>query len=131
MAVDVGFVDGTIAATTPKGSAISMTFWSSMPVDHADRLHRADEVVDLLRGEEVLLDLVGDDAVAGLLVREPGERLGVRRHRRRHGVDDRVDLLLGEFSEGGRGRFGAARERAGSLHRSEIAIGLCRGLSHA
>ncbi len=30
MAVEVGFVDGTMAATTPNGSAISMTFRSSM-----------------------------------------------------------------------------------------------------
>ena len=29
MAVDVGLVDGTIAATTPNGSAISMTLRSS------------------------------------------------------------------------------------------------------
>ena len=29
MAVDVGFVDGTIAATTPNGSAISRIFRSS------------------------------------------------------------------------------------------------------
>src|SRR4029079_14933980 len=33
--------------------------------DDADRLHRTDELVALLGGEEVLLDLVGDDAVAG------------------------------------------------------------------
>ena len=31
MAVEVGLVDGTIAATTPNGSAISMTFRSSGP----------------------------------------------------------------------------------------------------
>ena len=29
MAVDVGFVDGTMAATTPNGSAISNTFRSA------------------------------------------------------------------------------------------------------
>ena len=131
MAVEVGLVDGTIAATTPNGSAISMTLRSSSRRDDADRLHRPDEVVDLLRGEEVLLDLVGDDAVAGFLVRQPGERLGLRRDGRRHGVDDRVDLLLGQLGERRRGLFGAPRERAGFADRGEVAIGLGRGLSHA
>ena len=49
MAVDVGLVDGTTAATTPNGSAISMTRAIVVPRDHADGLHRPDEVVDLLR----------------------------------------------------------------------------------
>ena len=46
-------------------------------VDHADGLHRPDELVDLSGGEQVLLDLVGDDAVAGLLDGQAGQRLGV------------------------------------------------------
>jgi hypothetical protein len=43
MAVDVGLVDGTTAATTPNGSAISMTR-RPRARDDADRLHRPDEV---------------------------------------------------------------------------------------
>ena len=35
-----------------------------MPCDHTDRLHGADEVVDLLRREEIFLNLVFNDAVA-------------------------------------------------------------------
>ena len=59
-----------------------------VPRDHADRFHRADEVVDLLRAEEVLLDLVGDEPVAGFLDGQPGEcfglaRCGLRPSRRR------------------------------------------------
>ena len=49
------------------------------PVDDADGLHRPDELVDLPRREEILLDLVGDDAVAGLLDGQRRQRLGVRR----------------------------------------------------
>jgi hypothetical protein len=96
--------------------------------DDADRFHRPDEVVDLLRREEVLFDLVGDDPVAGLLVRQPRERLGLRRDRRRHGVHDRVDLGLGQFRQRRRGLFGAACEGAGFADRSEVAIGRGRGL---
>ena len=35
--------------------------------DHADRLHGADELVNLPRGEQVLRHLVGHDAVSGLV----------------------------------------------------------------
>ena len=128
MAVEVGLVDGTIAATTPNGSAISMTLRSSRRRDDADGFHRPDEVVDLLGGEEVLLDLVGDDAVAGFLVRQPRERLGLRRDGGRHGVDDRVDLVLGQLRQRRRGLLGAARERARFADRGEVAIGRGRGL---
>jgi len=82
-------------------------------------------------GEEVLLDLVGDVAVAGLFVRQPGERFGLRRDRRRHRVDDRVDLLLRQLGERRRGGLRAADEGAGFADRRKIAIGLGRRLSHA
>ena len=88
-----------MAATTPNGSAISMTLPSSMPADDADRLHRPDELVDLLGREQVLLDLVGDDAVAGLLDRQARERLRLRRGGCGHRVDDGVDLFLRELGE--------------------------------
>ena len=78
-----------MAATTPNGSAISMTRRVVVAGDHADGLHRPDESVDLLGGEEVLLNLVGDDAVAGFFDGQAGERLGLRRRGRGHGVDDR------------------------------------------
>ena len=67
--------------------------------DDADRLHRPDEAVDLLGGEQVLLDLVGDDAVAGFFVGEAGQRLGLGGGGGGHRVDDGVDLLLGELGE--------------------------------
>ena len=99
--------------------------------DDADRLHRPDEAVDLVGGEEVLLDLVGDDAVAGFLVRQPGEGLGLRRGGLRHRVDDGVDLFLGELGEEARGFLRAARERARFVNGGQVAIGLGRGLRHA
>ena len=46
--------------------------------DDADRLHRPDEAGRPSASEEVLLNLVGDDAVAGFLDGEPRERLGLR-----------------------------------------------------
>ena len=42
--------------------------------DDSNRLHRTDEVVHLLRAEQVLLDLVFDDTVTGFLDRQPRER---------------------------------------------------------
>ena len=92
--------------------------------DDADRLHRPDEVVDLLRGEEVLLNLVVDDAVAGLLDGEPGEGLGLRRGGGGHRVDDGVDLFLAELGELEPGLLGAAREGARLGDRGEVAVGL-------
>ena len=101
-----------------------MTRRSLVPRDDADGLHRPDELVDLLRREEVLLDLVFDDAVAGFLDGEPRERFGVRRRGRGHRVDDGVDVLLAEFRELEPRLLGAARERARFGDRREIAIGL-------
>ena len=101
------------------------------PPDDPDRLHRADEAVDLVGGEEVLLDLVGDDAVARFLVRQAGERLGLGRGGLGHGIDDGVDLFLGELGEETRGLLRAAREGARFVNRGQVAIGLGRGLRHA
>ena len=91
--------------------------------DDADRAHRTDERVDLLGREEVLLNLVGDDAVGRFFDRKPRELLGARARRRGHRVDDAVDLFLAEFRERGRRRFGALRELPGFLNGREIAIG--------
>jgi hypothetical protein len=77
--VDVGFVDGTTAATTPKGSANLDDLLVLDPVDDAHGAHRPDELEHALRGEEVLLDLVGFDTVAGFLDRHLRQRAGVRR----------------------------------------------------
>ena len=55
-----------------------MTFCASSRRDDADGLHRPDEFVDALGREQVLLDLVGDDAEAGFLDGEPREFLGAR-----------------------------------------------------
>ena len=130
MAVEVGLVDGTTAATTPNGSAISMTWRVFVARDDADGLHRPDELVDALGGEQVLLDLVGDDAVAGFLDGEPRERLGLRRGGRGHRVDDGVDLLLGELGELEPCLLRAPRERARFGDRGEIAID-CEGPSRS
>ena len=130
MAVEVGLVDGTTAATTPNGSAISMTRAVFVARDDADRLHRPDEVVDLLRSEEVLLNLVGDDAVAGFFDGEPRERFGLRRGGRGHRVDDGVDAFLAELGELEPRLLGAARERARLGDRGQIAIGLRRDGRH-
>jgi hypothetical protein len=68
-------------------------------IHHAHRAHRTNEVEDALRGEEILLDLVRLDAVAGLLDRHPSQSRGVRRNGRRHRGDDRVDLFLRQLGE--------------------------------
>ena len=81
------------------------------PLHDADGLHRPDELVDLLGREEILLDLVVDDAVAGFFGGKPGERFSLRGDGRRHGVDVGVDLILSAFGEGRGSRFRAARER--------------------
>ena len=82
------------------------------------------KLVDLLRAEQVLLNLVFDDAVAGFFDGEPRERLGLRRGRGGHRVDDGVDLRLAEFGELEPGLLGAASQRAGFGDRGEVAIGL-------
>ena len=78
-----GWSTGTTAATTPNGSGDLDDAPIVVPGDDADGLHRPDEVVDLLRAEQVLLNLVCDDAVAGFLDGEPGKRLRPARSRRR------------------------------------------------
>jgi hypothetical protein len=65
--------------------------------DDADGLHRSDEVVDLLGAEQVLLDLVLDDPVAGFFDGKPRECFGVRGGRSSHGLDDGVNPFLAEF----------------------------------
>ena len=81
------------------------------------------------RREQVLLDLVGDDAEAGLFDGEARQRLGVRRDRRGHGVDDGVDLRLGELGEDGLRALRAARQRARLGNRCEVFVGLAVKLS--
>ena len=117
-------MDGTTAATTPNGSAISTTRAVVVAGDDADRLHRLDELVDLLGREEILLNLVGDDPVAGFLDGEARERFGLRRGGGGHRVDDRVDLFLVELGELEPGLLRAAGERARFGDGREIAIGL-------
>jgi hypothetical protein len=64
------------------------------------------------RREKILLGLVGDDAEARLLHGQPGERLGVWRHGRGHGVDDRIHLCLRKLGEDELRVLRAPRERA-------------------
>ena len=97
-------------------------------IDNAYGLHRLDELVYLARAEQVFLNLVGDDAVAGFLHGKARERLGVKGHRVSHGGDDGVDLFLGEFREnrlrlpGGGGKRPSLRDRLEILVRTGRAI---------
>ena len=74
--------------------------------------------------EEVLLDLVGDDAEAGFFDGQARELFGARPRGGGHRVDDAIDLVLGELGEGGRGglarcaRAGARRDPTGDWSRS-------------
>ena len=85
-----------------------------------------------LRREQVLLDLVGDDAEAGFFDGQAGERFGLRRDRRGHRVDDGVDLRLGKLGEDELRFLGAARQRARLGDGREIFVRLrrCCGGSH-
>jgi hypothetical protein len=76
-----------------------MIFLSSIRFTDADGAHRLDELVDTLRGEEVLLDLVGLDAVAGLVDGHLGQRAGLRRDGRRHRGHDGVDPFLRQLGK--------------------------------
>ena len=95
-----------------------------VPCDDPDGLHRADEVVDLLRAEQVLLNLVFDDAVGGFLDGEARERLRLRRGGGGHRIDDRVDARLIELGELEPRLLRSAGERTCLGNRREIAIGL-------
>jgi hypothetical protein len=57
-------------------------------------------------------------------VRQAREGFGVRRDGRGHGVNQRVDLLLGEFRERGSGGLRASRERPRLGDGGEIAVRL-------
>jgi len=81
-------------------------------------------VVDLLRAEEILLNLVFDDAVAGFFDGQAREGLGLRRRRRGHRVDNGVDLLLAELGELEPCLPGAARQRARFSDRGQVAVAL-------
>src|SRR5581483_8658622 len=98
--------------------------------DDADRLHWPDELVDLLRGEEVLLDLVGDHAEAGFFDRQPRERLRVSGRRVGHRGDDGVDASLVELGELQPGVLCAARERPRFRDGSEVAVRRGGGRAH-
>ena len=96
----------------------------------ADGAHRPDELEDLLGREEVLLDLVGHDPVAGLFHRQAREFLRTWPCRVGHGGDTAIDLFLRELGQR-RGRlFGALRELPGFLNGGQITIGGRGGRSH-
>ena len=130
MAVEVGFVDGTIAATTPNGSAISMTFRSVVPADHADGPERPDEAMHLAGREQVLADLVLHDAVAGLVDGQRSQRPGLRLGRVGHGVDDGVDALLREIGQRRLRGGGLPRQLPGFADGSQVTVGGRGGLTH-
>ena len=85
MIVEVGFVTGVIAATTPNG-ANSVTI---MPASPVTAWTSRSSGPGALRGHEAVLDdLVLDAPEVRLLVGHPGEVLGVVEHGSPHGVDD-------------------------------------------
>ncbi len=87
--------------------------------------------MDLLGRKQILLDLVLDDAVAGFLNREKGERFSLGSGGRGHRVHDRVDALLAELGELLPRLFGAPGKRPRLGDGSQVAIGLGRsGVSH-
>ena len=105
-----------------------------VPGNDADRLHRPDELVHLLRAEQVFLDLVFDDAVSRFFNSESCERFGLRSRRGGHRVDDCVDSRLIEFGDLEPRLLGPPSEGAGFRDRREIAIGWlrrARGFGHS
>jgi hypothetical protein len=93
----------------------------------ADRLHWPDEVIHLLRAEEILLDLVFDDAVAGFIDGESRERFGLRRGGGSHRIDNCVDALLAELGQLEPRLLRAPGESACLSDGGQIAIGLRSG----
>ena len=90
--------------------------------DDADGLHRTDEAEDLLRREQILLDLVSHDPVAGLVDGQLGKGTRLIGRRGRHGVDDGVDAFLGELGELEPRLLRAPCESACFGDRGEIAV---------
>jgi len=126
--VDVGLVDGTIAATTTNGPAISVNFVASYRFlltrfPSAAALNGAVDPYNPLRREEVLLDLAGDDAKACFFVGEPRKFLGARTRSGGDGVDDAIDLGLGEFREDRGGALGALDKRPDFGDRCLVFVG--------
>src|SRR5262249_9504749 len=90
--------------------------------DHTDGLHRLDELIDLLRAEEIFLNLVFNDAVAGFVDRERRERPGPRRGPGRPPRSRAANLWRADRGELEPRALGARRELARFGHRREIAI---------
>ena len=122
MAVEVGFVEGITAATTPTGAAISM-----IPFSRSSRImptvrHVANGARNVDRGEAVLGDFVGNVAVAGFFDGEARERFAGFGGGVRAGFDDGVNLLLGECGELLLGFVGPLDGLAGFLDGNQVAI---------
>ena len=100
------------------------------PPQHADRLHRPDEVVHGAGREEVLPDLVGPHAVPGLFHGGRRESLGMLRGRRGHGGYDSIDLLLAELGQGGLRIVRPRSEPVGLLGGAPVEIGRRIEVSH-
>src|SRR5262245_4347366 len=92
-------------------------------IDHAHGLHRANELVDLTRGEQILLYLVRHHAVSGLLDGEPGQRFGLQSDGLRHRRDDGVDLFLLEFGQQRLRLARGAGERPGFRDGRQVFVG--------
>ena len=99
MVVDVGLVEGIIAAMTPdRRGDLEDSFFPVLP-DNADCPEVFNGIVDELGAELVLEDLVGDVAEAGLLHGHAGKLLGSSQSSLGHLSDHRIDLVLGELRE--------------------------------
>ena len=92
IAVEVGLVDGIIAATTPRGLAISTML--SVSLINADGFHGPEMLPDVFGGKSILLSLVLGFSKAGFLIGESPKARGVRERGRGHRFADRVDLGL-------------------------------------
>ena len=98
-AVEVGFVIGSSASTTPIGSATYSDPALGVLVDHADRGLVLEVVVEELGGDVVLDHLVLEHAEAGLLHRQLGQLDGVLEAGHRHRPHDPVNGLLVQAPE--------------------------------
>ena len=99
MVVEVGLVEGIIAAITPDRRGDFEDSLVPVLPDDADRPEVFDGFVDKLGAELVLEDLVGDVAEAGFFHGHAGKLLRGSQSSLSHLSDHGIDLVLGESRE--------------------------------
>jgi hypothetical protein len=95
--------------------------------NHPHGLHRLDKGVDLLGGEQVFLNLVGDDPEAGFFHGETREGLCLGHCGGGDGVNDGIDLFLAELGQFEPGLPGPTGQSARFRDGGEIAVRRGRG----